>query len=925
MVIKKFKISILFAIILIVISFLGYLRNDIPMMGAYLGEPIPSLLKLISFSIIIITIITYRIFSKYPILISGFILALLPTFLISLNTFFDVYNGSEIQKIVEILSMAPGGILSFLFLAIGTLLIVSKNKNKNRYGTLILFLNILFNILSILTSLVLNGDSPNPVSPFIHLYASNIFVFLSLEVMHIYGKIEFTDETKINDLMINIFAEALRTFVLVIYFIMISKLHIQNHSLILFNSLLILAIVLGYVYNLSTHLISLKEKQEDEYSHLIKTAEIGKSHLIQFIEHAPVAIAMFDRDIKYIAYTEEWVKEYKIPKENILGKSHYEVFPNISEEWKKIHQRCLKGELISNEADAWTPPGWEHEQVIRWIVRPWFQPDNTIGGIIMLSQDVTEKFLKEKELKDAQEKAMKALKIKSEFLATMSHEIRTPMNGVIGMIELLNQTKMNSEQVNYIQSMKISSEILMGIINDILDYSSLESGKIQLSPDTVEIRDTIYKSIDIFRNKVNEKELELDVSIDFNIPGYLQFDEKRFVQIFNNIFYNSIKFTNSKGNVSIRVSLRSNDSGAESLFVEIQDTGIGISDLQKEKIFYPFVQADSSTTKNFGGTGLGLAISKKLIDIMGGKIWFDSELNVGSTFCIEIPVVKSEKEYPEYLKKDDSDFINKKVIFLDYDNDNQTIYNQFYHWGSRLEIISNIESFFKILEHSKPDLICINSSKYLDIDVLLHQMNHLMIKIPILILDFKSGKSAEMQTGAYPNVEFLQIPAHPKIVFHKVNKIWKNKIETKLDKEDQIPESNKKRKFLIVEDVPMNQKIIIRMLEKMNIETDIADNGKIALEKVKEFHYDLIFMDLHMPVMDGETAIREIQASIIDPPPIIVLSADVFKKEEIMNSKVLKVVDYILKPVKFKDLEKVLKILDDMDSNSLKMNKDFMI
>lgn len=144
MVIKKFKISILFAIILIVISFLGYLRNDIPMMGAYLGEPIPSLLKLISFSIIIITIITYRIFSKYPILISGFILALLPTFLISLNTFFDVYNGSEIQKIVEILSMAPGGILSFLFLAIGTLLIVSKNKNKNRYGTLILFFEYSF-------------------------------------------------------------------------------------------------------------------------------------------------------------------------------------------------------------------------------------------------------------------------------------------------------------------------------------------------------------------------------------------------------------------------------------------------------------------------------------------------------------------------------------------------------------------------------------------------------------------------------------------------------------------------------------------------------------------------------------------------------------------------------------------------------------
>ncbi|MCW7457624.1 PAS domain S-box protein [Leptospira bandrabouensis] len=362
------------------------------------------------------------------------------------------------------------------------------------------------------------------------------------------------------------------------------------------------------------------------------------SILWSFVEHAPAAVAMLDLEMRYVALSQRWIEDYKIPlsKEEIIGKSHYEIFPNISQEWKEIHSRGLRGEVLKRDEDVWRPPGWDKDQVIQWEIRPWSKLGGGVGGILMFTRDITEAYETKLELKAAKEFAEKAYSAKSEFLANMSHEIRTPLNGIIGYSDLLAETLEDSSYNEYAQIVKQSAHALLNIVNDVLDFSKAEAGKLKLAEEPYNLKKLVLEAIKIMNIQALIKGLDIHFHIDENIPPLLMFDANRLRQILLNLLGNAIKFTET-GFVECKVTkLENSDTKSVKLRISIRDTGIGIAKESQEKIFDSFTQEDFSTTRRFGGTGLGLAICKQLLALMKSDLHLKSELNQGSEFYFDI-------------------------------------------------------------------------------------------------------------------------------------------------------------------------------------------------------------------------------------------------------------------------------------------------
>lgn len=386
--------------------------------------------------------------------------------------------------------------------------------------------------------------------------------------------------------------------------------------------------------------------------------------LWSFVEHAPAAVAMLDQEMRYVALSQRWIDDYKIPmtKEEIIGKCHYEIFPNIGEEWKKIHSRGLQGEVLKKDEDIWRPPGWDKDQVIQWEIRPWSLLSGGIGGILMFTRDITESYETKLELKLAKELAENAYNAKSEFLANMSHEIRTPLNGIIGYSDLLAETLLDSSYSEYAQIVKQSAHTLLNIVNDILDFSKAEAGKLQLAEEPNDLKKSILEAIKIMDIQAIIKGLDIRLSIDESIQQTLMFDSNRLRQVMLNLLGNAIKFT-EKGMIECRlVRINSENEKEVKVRISVKDTGIGIAKENQKKIFDSFTQEDFSTTRRFGGTGLGLAICKQLLSLMKSELKLKSEVGEGSEFYFEIPF--RIPEFDQSLQSDvaELDLANQKEL-----------------------------------------------------------------------------------------------------------------------------------------------------------------------------------------------------------------------------------------------------------------------
>ena len=645
-------------------------------------------------------------------------------------------------------------------------------------------------------------------------------------------------------------------------------------------------------------------------------------HMWEGIVYAEPTKIEYDREASKFHMTGIWKNSYEA--ENYLktyGKSESPVcftLTGYASGWASkffgkeviaIETSCIaKGDACCS-FEIRPPAEWGKE------AQPWIKALNATSASTssFLEKEVREKTEDlqrlNRELERAAVFAVEAAIAKSNFLASMSHEIRTPMNGVIGMAELLSHTPLNDEQRDFVDSLLSSSELLLSIINDILDYSKLEAGRMELYATDTEIRDCISECTMMFQYKLKEKRQELTKFIGLDVPGFLLIDEKRLKQIIINLLSNAVKFTPMNGEIHFELVTVGNSEDHQSLLFSVKDTGIGIPEDKMEHLFQSFSQVDASTTKNFGGTGLGLAISKKIVEQMQGKIWVESEPGKGSVFYFEIPLNRSKVQNPKYLDASDSVLKGKRAIVIDDNLVNLKIFQSFlHHW--------NMEAVcFSSPVHALSDLDNLNTDIFL-LDYNMPEMDGASLAKKIrdrfgrsVFIALCTSTDLDEMTVKFDRDIFdfiLNKPIKQKFLFEKLQKLYnQNYDKSDIPEIRQDPDEIKKAKILLVEDNPINQKLAVKMLRKLGFSADIADNGKSAVEKALSSSYDLIFMDIHMPEMDGEEAAAIIQRSMKDPPKIVIMSADAFRKEEI-RLKNIKIDDYILKPIKLSDLESIL-------------------
>ncbi len=625
---------------------------------------------------------------------------------------------------------------------------------------------------------------------------------------------------------------------------------------------------------------------------------ISTDRLEGILEHTTTRIAVKDRDGRYLLVNRAWRESAGLDG---TGHTDAELFaPEIARRAKRTDTEVWDtGAVLEYEREI----GESTALVVKFPLR---DSDGGIYAIGSVATDISER-------NRALAEARAASRAKSDFVANMSHEIRTPLNGVIGMLELLEDTPLSDEQRSLVTTAVSSGDALLGVINDVLDFSKIEAGKLELEDRPFDPRELVEATCAMLAPQAQAKGVELTLFVAESVPGTLRGDEHRLRQVLTNLLANAVKFT-ALGEVSVRVEAERPDDGYALLSVDVGDTGIGIAPQQLAKLFEPFTQADTSTTRRFGGTGLGLAISRRLVTIMGGELSAESEPGLGSAFHFRLPFTivddgRTSRRTRALLPSD------ARVLIVDDNDTNREILIAYLRprvavcddAGTGAQALALLETAARngrpydavVLDSEMPEMSGAEVAHAVRVAPDLRSTRLVMLTSAGAVSAFSDGVEVE---------RLLTKPVRRSALLEAL-------AETLSDEEPEATEAASpepvepavRGRVLVAEDNPVNQLVIETLLRRRGFIVDIANDGLQAVERLDPERHDAIFMDCQMPNLDGYEATARIRAN--EPEgrhvPIVAMTAHAFAgdRERCLRAGMD---DYLSKPLRSEDLDPVL-------------------